>query len=336
MSAEQPTTGSLPRYADVVVVGGGTSGAIIAGRLAAQSDRTVLLLEAGPDYGPFADGRWPAPLLDARTIPWFDHDWEYTSSARYGEPGMPLQRARVLGGCSAHNGCAAIWGSRHDYDEWERDGNAGWGTAALLPYFHQSMQRLRVRTPRPEEATPWHRAVLDSAPAAGLPLVQDLNDLDEDVGIGLSPVNVADGVRWNTAFAYLDPVRARPNLSIRGGVLVDRVVVEHGTAVALDVSGADGPARVQAGQIVLSAGAFGSPAILLRSGIGDPAELQALGIVPLHPLPGVGRNLHDHPAIAVSFAGTPALIATMQAFAARRRVAVRGAEHRQGAQHAVP
>lgn len=311
----QQEGGALPRYADTVVVGGGTAGAIVAGRLAEGSSRTVLLFEAGPDYGPYGDGRWPQPLLDARAIPWNIHDWEYTSAAQHGEQGMALQRARVLGGCSAHNGCAAIWGSRLDYDAWERDGNAGWSTDDLMPLFHRAAQQLRVRTPGADEVTPWHRAVLDSAPAAGLPLVENLNDLDQNVGMGLSPVNVAGGVRWNTAFAYLDPVRGRPNLTIRGNVLVDRVVLDHGAVTGLDVLGPNGLERIQAGQIVLSAGAFGTPAILLRSGIGDPDELRALDIATVHALPGVGRNLHDHPAVVLSYAGTPELIAAMQGFA---------------------
>jgi choline dehydrogenase len=310
----QQDTESLPRYADTVVVGGGPSGNVIAGRLAERSSRSVLVLEAGPDYGPFADGHWPRQLLDARTLPVSTHDWQYMSAARHGEPDMRLERARVLGGCSSHNGCAAIWGSRIDYDGWERMGNPGWGTEALLPLFHTANAMLNVRRPRPEEITPWHWAVLDAAPAIGIPLVEDLNDLDQDVGASTSPANIRDGIRWNTAFAYLDPVRDRPNFTVRGNMLVDRVVVEHSRVVAVEVIGPAGPARIETSQVVLSGGAYGSPAVLMRSGIGAAEELPAVGITPLHDLPGVGKNLHDHPALNVVFTGTPGLAAAQEAF----------------------
>ena len=303
----------LPRYADTVIVGGGSSGAVIAGRLAEHANRFVLLLEAGPDYGSYTAGIWPQSLLDARTIP-IGHDWNYVSAAHYGKRGLALPRGRVLGGCSAVNGCAAICGHRADYDEWERQGNPGWSTQEVLPFFQSAMQRMHVRTPGLKEITPWHQAILTSAPGAGIPLVEDLNDLEQDTGVAASPVNIAHGVRWNTAFAYLDPVRERSNLLIRGNVLVDRLVVQKGRVTGLEVIAADGSVYVEAGQVVLCAGTYGSPALLLRSGIGKPEELQVLGISPVHALPGVGQNLHDHPAIEVHYSGTPELVASMQAF----------------------
>jgi choline dehydrogenase len=310
-------TRGIPRYADTVVLGGGTGGATVAGLLAELSDQSVLLLEAGPDYGPLADGGWPADLLDARDIA-PTHSWGYTSGDSYPARVIPFERARVIGGCSAHNGCAAIWGSRLDYDGWATAGNAGWSTDELLPYFRSVNQRLRVRIPHLEEVQPFHRAFLDAAPGVGIPRVADLNDLDESVGMAPSPVNVHDGIRWNAAFGYLDPVRHKSNLTIVGNVVADRLVIDHGRVSGANVIGPDGPIKVDAGRVVLGAGAYGSPGILLRSGIGAPEDLRAIGVTPVHDLPGVGRNLHDHPAVEVSYTGTPELVRRLEAFAADR------------------
>ncbi len=318
-SERQITVGqseTFPRSVDTIVVGGGTAGAAVAARLAAGSSRKVLLLEAGPDYGPRTSGRWPEELLDFTSMPVTSHSWGYLSACPQGKAELPLDRARVIGGCSSHNGCAAVWGHRDDYDGWAALGNPGWDTASLLPIFETVNEQLRVFTPTRDEITPWHRACLDASPAAGFPVVPDVNDVDLTLGIAIGPINVAEGVRWNTAFAYLDPLRDLTNLTIRGDALVDRVIFDGTRAVAVDVVGPNGPARIEANEIVLASGAYGSPLILLRSGIGDPSELQHLGIDTLHALPGVGRNLQDHTSSHVAFAGTSELIESMNAFVA--------------------
>ena len=155
---------------------------------------------------------------------------------------------------------------------------------------------------------------MEGAVAAGIPRVHDLDDPDDVSATGISPVNIIDGVRWNTSFAYLDPVRERANLTIKGDALVDRVIVEDGRAVAV-IAQIDGEwQRVEAGKIVISGGAFGSPAVLLRSGIGDPDDLRAVGVDPVHALPGVGRALTDHPLTSIELRATDKLAREMELF----------------------
>jgi choline dehydrogenase len=301
-------------YADTVVIGGGTAGAAVAARLVQGTSQTVLLVESGPDYGAFTEKRWPAQLLDARSLPG-GHDWGYANNASTGRAGHPLERARVIGGCSSHNGCAAIWGSRVDYDNWAALGNAGWSADELLPFFKLANGTLRVKRITPSEITPWQQACLETAPKIGIPQVADLNDLDEDIGMSTSPVNIVDGVRWNTAFSYLDPLRGNDRLIIQGQMQVDRLRLDSSRVIAIEAIGPNGPVTIEAGRIVVCAGTYGSPAILLRSGIGPDSELRALGIETKLDL-AVGRNLHDHPAVYLKYSGTPQLEVAMKDFAA--------------------
>src|ERR1700722_4976010 len=158
---------ALPKFADTVVIGGGTAGAAVAGLLAEHSEQSILLIEAGPDYGPYAARRWPAELVDAGAIP-LTHDWGYHSGERYAPRVVDFARARVIGGCSSHNGCAAIWGSRLDYDGWATLGNPGWSTDELRPIFRAGSERLRVRIPHSTEITPFQRVSLDAAANVGI------------------------------------------------------------------------------------------------------------------------------------------------------------------------
>jgi choline dehydrogenase len=309
-----PVSNPLPKFADTVVIGGGTAGAAVAGLLAEHSEESVLLLEAGPDYGSFAAGRWPADLTNAGAIP-TTHDWGYDSAGLYAPRVITYERARVIGGCSSHNGCAAIWGSSVDYDGWAAGGNPGWSTDELRPLFRASSERIRVRIPPPEEITPFQRISMDAAAAAGIPRVADLNNLDENFGMAPSPANIVNGVRWNTAFAYLDPVRERSNLTIVGDAACERLEISSGRVNAVIVARPEGSVRLEVGRVIVAAGTYGSPAMLLRSGIGDPSELRSAGIAPVHDLPGVGRNLHDHPRVSISYAGTRELEQMMAAFA---------------------
>ncbi len=312
------TPSQFPRHSDTVVIGGGTAGAAVAGLLAERGNQSVLLLEAGPDYGPFAEQRWPTDLLDGRVVA-DTHDWSFTSAASSGQPDHSLQRARVIGGCSAHNGCIALWGSRADYDAWASAGNDGWSTEELLPYFRKASTRLRVRKFAPEEITPFHGACLDAIVDSHIPHTTDLNDMDENVGAAMAPVNIWNGIRWNASFAYLDPVRDKKGLTIAGDVLVDKINVAHSRAASVDVVHAGKKITVEAGRVVLCAGAYGSPAVLLRSGIGPSDDLAGLGISNQIDLPGVGANLHDHPGFNMSYCGTPLFDSLMEEFIADGR-----------------
>ena len=291
---------------DVAVVGGGTAGCVVAGRLAAESEAEVVLLEAGPDYGPREAGGWPADLLDGGALV-TSHSWGYASGELPGRAAIEFPRARVIGGCSSHNGCIAAAGCPEDYDGWARlTGEQGWSSDALRPLIARALERLRVRRYAEDEVGPFHRACLQAAAALGWPRADDLDDLDGGVGFGTEPVNIDRGVRVNTAFAYLDPARGHGNLEVLAGALCDRLRI-HADGIEMIARRGRRELRVTAAEVVLAAGTYGSPAILLRSGIGHPDELAALGIETVHPLSGLGRNLHDHPLVEIDFAGTPRL-----------------------------
>lgn len=292
---------ALPAEAEYVVVGGGTSGNVVAARLA-EAGHDVLVLEAGPDFGPEGSPAWPADILDAARLG-RSHDWGYDSGATYPWK-VGFERARAIGGCSGFNGCTQTWGHRRDYDAWAEQGLPGWGMDDLLPLFARGTERMRVRRYVAGELTPWQRAWYDAAPAVGMPRRPTLNDVDDSAAFAPEDVNIDAGVRVNTAFAYLDPVRHLANLRIVGDALVDRVLIERGRATGVVVHHEGGEHRVRAGEVILAGGAFNSPTVLLRSGIGPAAQLAPLGIPIAQHLPGVGENLHDQPYVLMSWSGS--------------------------------
>lgn len=298
----------FPTAVDTIVVGAGTAGSVVAGRLAAGICGRTLLLEAGPDYGPADSGRWPRDLLDASSVAQWSHDWGYTGE--FGGQVIHFNRARVVGGCSSHNAGAVVFGSRLDYDGWAAAGNAGWSARELLPLFASAWKQLRVRRVGLDELTPFQCACRDAIVANGIPAVEDLNDLDQDAGIAPFPVSIDGGTRVNSAFGYVDPVRDR--LIVAGDAPVERVLIRGGRAVGVAVGDGQRLTEIGAPRVVLSAGAYGSPAILLRSGIGPAGELTAIGLKPTLDLPGVGRNLHDQPCLEVSYEGSDGLIERME------------------------
>jgi choline dehydrogenase len=284
---------------------------VVVSRLV-QAGRRVLLLEAGPDYGSFDGGAWPPELVDSTTIP-STHDWGYVSGDDLPGRALPYERARVIGGCSAHNGCTVSWGHRADFDDWALP---GWSADELLPLFGEASRRMRVRRYRDEELSPFHRAFIQAGAGLGLPEADDLDTLDCVAGVCAEPSNSPGGVRWNAAFAYLDPVRPSPLLEIRDRTIVDRVLVEAGRAVGVRAIGPEGVFEARADQVVLTAGTYGTPAVLLRSGIGPAGELRALDIEVVADNPGVGANLHDHPSFELIFRRTHELDRRDAAFVA--------------------
>lgn len=299
-----------PAYVDFLVVGGGPAGCALTSELASNDSASVMLLEAGPDYGPNSNGGWPKDLTEAFDLA-ESHGWGYDSGSTYADRTVEFSRARVLGGCSSHNGCAAIWGHRLDYDAWAAAGNDGWSADDLIPFFKRANEKMRVTIPGPSQITPFHQLMLEAASKAGIPLVEDLNDLDQPVGMAPSPANIVNGVRWNSAFAFLDEIRSRANLTILGNTLVDRVLLEDGQVAGVVAFQEGKSLTLRAGTVILAGGTYNSPQILLRSGIGDEHGLRGAGIFPVVSLPGVGKNLHDHPAVYLMYKGSDALKQSM-------------------------
>ena len=290
---------------DVVVVGGGTAGCVLAARLSENTTRSVCLLEAGPDYGTFDGGGWPADMVDAHVMP-DSHDW-----GSGGEDDRTLG-ARILGGCSTHNACMVMAGTPADYDEW----GDGWTYDQFAPYLERAKTALSVVPANTSDPAPMHTAFVEAAWAVGFPRLEDPNDPARPLGVAPFPANVVGTTRWNTGFAYLDAARPRANLTVTGETLVDRVLLK-GTG-AIGVVTADGQ-TIGAGLVVLAAGAYFSPAILMRSGIGPEQELRRVGIPVAAPLP-VGERLLDHCGSGLTWQPTEQLHAETSAHERRGRL----------------
>ncbi len=296
---------------DIIVVGAGSAGAVIAARASEDPRRNVLLLEAGPDY-PELEAT-PHDLVNGHNNSYRDHDWGLHYEPTRGRR-VPFPRGRVVGGSSAVNTSIALRGVHEDYDEWADLGNTEWAWERVLPAFmrlerdldfgdapyHGDAGPITIRRYPPEELLLQHQAFLETARDLGYPECLDAND-PWSWGAGPHPMNKLGRLRISTAVGYLAPARIRPNLEIRADTLVRRLIGNGGRCTGVEVEAADGGIeRITGRLVVLAAGAVMSPAILMRSGLGPREALEALGIEVLHHVPGVGANLSDHPALALT------------------------------------
>jgi choline dehydrogenase len=302
---------------DDIIVGSGSSGAVLAARLSEDRGRQVLLIEAGPDYPDLK--RTPQSLLNGRQMP-ADHDWGFTAEMVAGRS-TKYSRGKVIGGTSSVNGCVALRGTPSDYDEWGALGNSDWNWADVLPVFirieddrdaqgdhHGAGGPIPMRRYASAELGPVQAAFAEACRELGFPITHDSNH-PEATGLGFGPFNLRnDSVRVSTAIAYLLPARGRANLTIRPDCLVDRVLFDGNRAIGVEVENHNGRERVFGRRVALSAGAIGTPAILLRSGIGPADDLMAIGIAPKISIDGVGRNLIDHAGVGFSWDAAPGTI----------------------------
>ena len=289
---------------DYLVIGAGSAGAIIAARLSEDPDCKVLLLEAGPRDRSLL---LHVPAAARHAFNARRYNWSYRTEPEPRLDGRRLAqpRGKVLGGSSSINGLVYLRGHALDYESWAESGATGWSYAEVLPYFRRLEgfvgpitdyrgESGPVRVSTVDDLNPISRAFMEACAQAGYDLTEDVNGYRQE-GFGRFPMNAAGGYRWSTARAYLRPAARRPNLTVRADCHVERILFEGRRAVAVDCrrNGRRYQARVRR-EIVLTAGAFNSPKLLMLSGVGPPDHLRTHGIEVVQDLSGVGRNLQDH------------------------------------------
>ena len=302
------------RSFDYIVVGAGSAGCVLANRLSADPDRSVLLIEAGgKDRNPL----FRLPLLMGRLFHSGIYNWRYHTEPVPSLGGRSLYwpRGKVLGGSSTINGMVYVRGNRHDYDRWAQMGLAGWSYDDVLPVFCRSeghVHRDGAYHGRSGELTVCHArgvnplfdAFIEAGRQAGYPVNDDFNG-PEQQGFGRYDFTIRQGKRCSTSVAFLRPIRHRTNLTIKTDCLVRRVVVEGDRATGIEIAQRADARTIRAEcEVILCAGTVNSPQLLMLSGIGPGDELKRHGIEVTHDLPGVGRNLQDHVDCVIAYACT--------------------------------
>ena len=302
------------RSFDTIVVGAGSAGCVLANRLSADPDRSVLLVEAGgKDRNPL----FRLPMLMGRLFHSGIYNWRYHTEPVPDLGGRSLYwpRGKVLGGSSTINGMVYVRGNRHDYDRWAQMGLAGWSYDEVLPAFRHSEGHVErddayhgtggeLTVCRARGDNPLFDTFLEAGCQAGWPVNDDFNGAEQE-GFGRYDFTIRRGKRCSTSTAFLRPVRRRRNLAIVTGCLVRRVVVDGGRATGIEVVQGAGTRTIRADrEVVLCGGTVNTPQILMLSGIGPSDELQRHGIQVLHELPGVGRNLQDHVDCVIAYTCT--------------------------------
>jgi choline dehydrogenase len=300
---------------DVIIVGGGAAGSVLASRLAENAETSVLVLEAGPDYPDpnnipdeikFGGTRY-AEAQDS------EHNWALRGTITEEQGEIHVAQGRVIGGGSSINGQAMQRGLPEDFEAWSALGNDEWSYSKVLPFFRKSEHDLDIRDdfhgtdgpmpvrrrqsgPTPDIQRAFREALIND----GYNPTNDTNGANP-AGVGVSPSNNLDGMRMSAAMTFLGPVRHRLNLTVRGGVAVRKIIIKDLKAIGVEAESGGEVFNIEADKVVLCSGAIKSPHLLMLSGIGSADQIKEFGITPVHELPGVGQNLWNHLSSHIAF-----------------------------------